>query len=177
MEDKRLKRVFDQVRLSQEREEAMLADLLNEKKEVSGMKQTNNRHRIPAAALVAAVLVIALAGTAVAASYFGRLDVLPAEGGYENGYHIWGAYQNIPPERLSKELLDYAALLSHLRARFLCSLQVPSWLFLSSSQNPRARSQLSRYWQANSYCFCGSPCSARFRRSSKKALRALQDFD
>lgn len=109
MEDKRLKRVFDQVKLSPEREEAMLADLLNEKKEVSGMKQTNNRHRIPAAALVAAVLVIALAGTAVAASYFGRLDVLPAEGGYENGYHIWGAYQNIPPERLSKELLDYAA--------------------------------------------------------------------
>lgn len=50
MEDKRLKRVFDQVKLSPEREEAMLADLLNEKKEVSGMKQTNSRHRIPAAA-------------------------------------------------------------------------------------------------------------------------------
>lgn len=65
MEDKRLKRVFDQVKLSREREEAMLADLLNEKKEVSGMKQMNRR-RIPAAAFVAAVLVIALAGTALA---------------------------------------------------------------------------------------------------------------
>ena len=31
MEDKRLKRLFDQVKLSREREEAMLADLLNEK--------------------------------------------------------------------------------------------------------------------------------------------------
>ena len=110
MENKKLNRVFDQVKLSREREEAMLADLLNEKKEVSSMKQTNSRRRIPAAALVAAVLVIALAGTAVAASYFGRLDVLPAESGYENGYHIWGAYQNIPPERLSKELLEYASL-------------------------------------------------------------------
>ena len=34
MENKKLNRVFDQVKLSREREEAMLADLLNEKKEV-----------------------------------------------------------------------------------------------------------------------------------------------
>lgn len=108
MEDKRLKRVFDQVKLSPEREEAMLADLLNEKKEVSGMKQITSKRRIPAAALAAA-LVIALAGTALAAAHFGRLEVFPAEGGYESGYSVWGAYQNIPPERLSKELLDYAA--------------------------------------------------------------------
>lgn len=107
MEDKRLKRVFDQVKLSPEREEAMLADLLREKKEVSDMKQTNRR-RLPAAALVAALMAV-LAGTALAAGYFGRLDVSPAEGGYENGYNVWGAYQNIPPERLSKELLEYAA--------------------------------------------------------------------
>ena len=42
MEDKRLVRMFDQVKLSREREEAMLADLLREKKEVSSMKDTGN---------------------------------------------------------------------------------------------------------------------------------------
>lgn len=68
MEDKRLKRVFDQVKFSREREEAMLADLLTEKEEVSSMKQ-KNRRRIPAAVLVAAALVIALAGTAFAAVF------------------------------------------------------------------------------------------------------------
>ena len=73
MEDKKLNRVFDRVKLSPEREEAMLADLLREKKEVSSMKQTNRR-RIPAAALVAA-LVISLAGTALAVEYFGRVKI------------------------------------------------------------------------------------------------------
>lgn len=108
MEDKKLNRVFDRVKLSHEREEAMLADLLRVKKEVSSMKQINRR-RIPVAALVAAVLVIVLAGTAVAVGYFDRLDVSPVAGNYENGYNVQGAYQNIPPERLSEELLERAA--------------------------------------------------------------------
>lgn len=107
MEDNRLKRVFDQVKLSPEREGAMLADLLHEKKEVSSMKQTTKR-RIPAAALVAAALVAVLAGTAVAVGYSGRLDVTPVDGDFENGYNVRGAYQNIPPERLSTELLERA---------------------------------------------------------------------
>ena len=68
MERQKLNRVFNQVKLSQAREETMLADLLNGKKEVSSMKQTNRR-RIPAAALAAAVLVIALTGTALTAVF------------------------------------------------------------------------------------------------------------
>ena len=68
MENRKLNRVFGQVKLSREREEAILADLLREQKEVSSMKQTN-RHRIPAAALVAAALVVVLAGTAFAAVF------------------------------------------------------------------------------------------------------------
>ena len=104
MEDKRLKRVFDQVKLSREREEAMLADLLNEKKEVSGMKQMNRR-RIPAAAFVAAVLVIALAGTALA--YFSRMTVAPY--GDEGGYSVRAETGNVPLSELSEDVLQRAA--------------------------------------------------------------------
>ena len=104
MEDKRLKRVFDQVKLSREREEAMLADLLNEKKEVSGMKQMNRR-RIPAAAFVAAVLVIALAGTALA--YFSRVTVAPY--GDEGGYSVRAETGNVPLSDLSEDVLQRAA--------------------------------------------------------------------
>lgn len=104
MEDKRLKRVFDQVKLSREREEAMLADLLNEKKEVSGMKQMNRR-RISAAAFVAAVLVIALAGTALA--YFSRVTVAPY--GDEGGYSVRAETGNVPLSELSEDVLQRAA--------------------------------------------------------------------
>ena len=72
------------------------------------MKQTRRR-RIPAAALTAAALVAALAGTALAESYFGRLDVTPMKGDFENGYWVTGAYRNVPPEYLSEELLERAA--------------------------------------------------------------------
>lgn len=113
MEDKRLKRVFDQVRLSQEREEAMLADLLSEKKEVSSMKQTNNRRRIPAAALAAAVLVIALAGTAMAAEYLGWIKIEPIsswlgpDGPEEvSGYAVTFDDTQFPAENLSEEVFS-----------------------------------------------------------------------
>ncbi len=111
MEDKQLKQVFDQVKLSPEREEAMLADLLNKKKEVSGMKQANNRRRLPAAALVAAVLVVVLAGSAIAAGHFGRVNVVPKDqniyGGAGSSYDIYGEYNQIPVESLSEEVLAY----------------------------------------------------------------------
>ena len=78
----------------------MLADLLNEKKEVSGMKQMNRR-RIPAAAFVAAVLVIALAGTALA--YFSRVTVAPY--GDEGGYSVRAETGNVPLSELSEDVL------------------------------------------------------------------------
>jgi len=102
MEDNRLVRVFDHIRLSPEREEAMLADLLSEKKEVSSMKQ-NRKRRIPAAALVAAVLVIALAGTA--AAYLSRVTVAP----YVDGYSVHAETGNIPLSSLPDDLLERAA--------------------------------------------------------------------
>jgi len=107
MEDNRkLVRMFDRVKLSPEREEAMLADLLTDKKEVSGMKQ--NRRKFPAAALAAAVLVIALAGTALAVEYFGKinielLDGFPGEQGEWYGAHM--SEGRVPVSCLSDELL------------------------------------------------------------------------
>lgn len=69
MRDKKLARVMDQVKLAPERENAILADLLREKKEVAGMKG-NRRSRVPAMALVTTVLVaVVLAGTALAAVF------------------------------------------------------------------------------------------------------------
>lgn len=82
----------------------MLADLLNEKKEVSGMKQMNRR-RIPAAAFVVAVLVIALAGTALA--YFSRVTVAPY--GDEGGYSVRAETGNVPLSELSEDVLQRAA--------------------------------------------------------------------
>lgn len=113
MEDnKRLSRVFDRVRLSREREEAMLADLLDEKKEVSLMKQTNNRRRFPAAVLAAAALAAALAGTALAAEYFGRVDI-DFIGGWTDGvseverdaYAVRVPEARVAVESLSEEVL------------------------------------------------------------------------
>lgn len=99
MKDKKLARVMDQVNLSREREEAILEDLLREKKEVSGMKQTNKR-RIPAAALVAAVLVMVLAGTALAAGF-----VLPEVlSGWFN--QTWKEQSGEPIEEAHLELLN-----------------------------------------------------------------------
>ena len=106
MESKKLERVFDRVRLSREREDAILADLTKKhNEEVSNMKQTARR-RVPAAALAAAVLAIVLAGTAVAA-YLSRLTVTP----YEGGYKVRTEAKNIPQESLPADLRERAAAL------------------------------------------------------------------
>lgn len=110
MENNGLARMFDQVKLSREREEAMLADLLKEKREVSSMKQTNSRRRIPAAALAAAVLVAALAGTALAMEHFGRVSLVPqsgtTDGSETSAYSVYGEYDLISADRLSEEVLS-----------------------------------------------------------------------
>ena len=100
MEDRKLTRVFDRVKLSREREDAILAELLSEKKEVFSMKQINRR-RIPAAAL-AAVLVAVLAGTALAVEYFGRVNISRVE----EGYKLEANAKNIPLSSLSEEVLQ-----------------------------------------------------------------------
>ena len=73
------------------------------------MKQTTRR-RIPAAALVAAVLVIALAGTALAAGYLGRvrisqIDDYCGNSGDQKGYGVDMPDSCIPVASLSEEVL------------------------------------------------------------------------
>ena len=63
MEKNELNRVFDQVKLSPEREEAMLADLLNEEREVYTVK---NRKKITVVLAVAAAMLLTTAALAVA---------------------------------------------------------------------------------------------------------------
>lgn len=111
MEDKRLRRVFDRVKLSREREDAMLANLLREKKEVSNMKNTRKR-RLPAAALAAAVLIVVLAGTAIAAEYLGRIDIELLDGfAGEQGewYSASMAGERVPADSLSEDIWTASA--------------------------------------------------------------------
>lgn len=113
MENQKLIQVFDQVKLSQEREEAMLADLLREKKEVLNMKREESvirRRRIPAAVLVAAILVIVLAGTALA-DHLGwvRIESIISwlgPDGPEEGSAYTVTHENtcFPAENLSEEV-------------------------------------------------------------------------
>ena len=110
MKDKELVRVLDQVKLSREREDAMLADLLRGEKEAASMKE-NRKHRIPAAALAAAVLVIIFAGTALAAEYFGkvRIEFVDHIIGAKDGYFAIGPGGAIPADSLSEEVLALCA--------------------------------------------------------------------
>lgn len=144
MKDKGLARVLDQVKLAPEREKAILADLLSEKREALSMKQTNRR-RIPAAALAGAVLVIVLAGTALAAGYWGRVTIIPQNrdtgGGKESNYEIYGNCDPIPAENLSEAVLALVAETdefgSGMIARDFASLsECEAFLGLELADNP-----------------------------------------
>lgn len=112
MGNQKLDRVFDRVKLSREREEAMLADLLMEEKEGSGMKQTNRR-RLPAAVLAAAMLAAVLAGTALAVEYFGKVRIEHIDGfvGHKEGYFAYGPSGSgiIPADSFSEDVLALCA--------------------------------------------------------------------
>lgn len=148
MEKQKLTRVFDRVKLPPEREEAMLADLLAEKKEVSRMKHTNRR-RIPAAAFVAAVLVIALAGTALAAEYLGWIKIeaisswLGPDGPEEgSGYAVTFDDRRFPAENLSEEVFAIGEEIGdvHLPGRMIAFNSWPAceeFLGVDLANNPR----------------------------------------
>lgn len=104
-----LNRMFDRVKLSREREEAILADLLSEKKEVASMKK-NTKRKIPGLTLVAAVLALVLAGTALAAGYMERVRISPVDDYYgdssgQEGYAVDMPEGCIPAASLSEEVL------------------------------------------------------------------------
>ena len=100
MEDKRLKRVFDQVRLSPEREEAILEELLEDRR----AERRGGRYR--AAALAAAVLAVVLAGTALALEYFGKVELeLIDNFRGRKGYAVYMPEERVPADSLPAELL------------------------------------------------------------------------
>lgn len=98
--------LFDGVRAS----DRLKMEVMNMKRE-----ETKRIRRIPRAALAAAVLVLALAGTALAAEYFGwvKLRTLGPEEmqGAEtlSGYLAEAEYERIPLENLAGEALRRAA--------------------------------------------------------------------
>ena len=92
---KEYKETFDRVHASQR----LKTEVLNMKRE----ENVTKRRRIPAAALVAAVLVIALAGTA--AAYLSRVTVTP----YGDGYSVQSEAGNVPLASLSEDVLQRAA--------------------------------------------------------------------
>lgn len=87
MKDKTLHRVFDGVKLTPEREEAILAGLLEEKREASGRKHMERRKRGIPAVFAAAVLAAILTGTAFAV-VLERLEIRIFPGAEEPGYTV-----------------------------------------------------------------------------------------
>ena len=115
MDDKRLQRVFAQVKPDPAREEAILTDLLKEKKEAEAMKHGENRtykRKIPAA-LAAAVLVLALAGTALAVEIIQRVSVTMMNPDEENvsteGFQVDIQAGAVPLESVPEEARERVA--------------------------------------------------------------------
>ena len=97
---KEYKETFDSVHASRR----LKTEVLNMKRE----ENVTKKRRVPAAALVAAVLVIALAGTAVAEGLFGRVSVSAGTRDRDDGHTFHGNFQTVPLESLSEELLAYS---------------------------------------------------------------------
>jgi len=92
--EKKYREVFDGVRASGR----LRMEVMNMKRE-----ETKRVRRIPRAALIAAALVLALAGTAVA--YLSRVTVAP----YGDGYSVHAEAGNVPLASLSEVVLQRAA--------------------------------------------------------------------
>lgn len=97
-------------------------------------EQTKRIHKIPRAALAAAVLAIALAGTALAAEYFGWLkSARPLEASElynantTAGYRTEIEYGRIPVESLSPEALEWISSLPGTEERPFDSQSFDSW--------------------------------------------------
>lgn len=104
MDKNRLNRVFDQVRPSPDREEAMLDRLLREE-EREGANMLKHRNKLRAAVLVAAALAVILAGTALAGEIASRIEVriYESKGGERAGYSAPTYVMPVPLESLPEE--------------------------------------------------------------------------
>lgn len=102
--EKEYRELFDGVRAS----DRLRREVMNMKRE-----ETKRIRRIPRAALIAAVLVVILAGTALAAELLGYIQIdlkNPDETNTSGeGYTGGAAYQTIPGESLSEAALERAA--------------------------------------------------------------------
>lgn len=106
--DNRLRRMFDQVKMERPREEAILGDILSG---TGGLVPDQRRTRaIPRFALMAAVLVFVMAGTAAAIGYFGRVRIEesdhPGGGRWDGSYRAYMSDCVIPLDSLSAEVRD-----------------------------------------------------------------------
>ena len=106
---KEYRELFDEVHASQR----LRTEVMNMKHE-----EIKPTHRIPRAALIAAVLLIALAGTAVAAELLGYVQIdlkNPDETNTSGeGYTGKAAMQTIPAESLSEAALERAAAMEDI---------------------------------------------------------------
>ena len=93
---KEYREMFDEVHAS----ERLRTEVMNMKRAENGSERT--RRRVPAAALIAAALVVVLAGTALAVEYFGRVNVSRMG----EGYSLEANAKNIPLSSLSEEVLQ-----------------------------------------------------------------------
>lgn len=123
--EKKYRELFDGVHAS----ERLRTEVRNMKHE-----QTKRIHKIPRAALAAAVLAIALAGTALAAEYFGWLkSARPLEASElynantTAGYRTEIEYGRIPVESLSPEALEWISSLPGTEERPFDSQSFDSW--------------------------------------------------
>lgn len=94
----------------------------------------NTKHRIPTAALLAAALVIALAGTALAAEHFGWLhSIRPVEpdelynSNTQSGYQTEMVYDKIPAENLAEAALNWIASVPGTEDRPFDSRSFDTW--------------------------------------------------
>jgi len=97
---KEYKETFDGVHASQR----LKAEVLKMKRE----ENARSKRRVPAAALVAAILVAALAGTALAVEYFGKVDITFNDNS-TTGYSVLGPGGIIPADSLSEKVLALCA--------------------------------------------------------------------
>lgn len=102
--EKEYRELFDEVRAS----DRLRAEVMNMKHE-----ETRQTRKIPRAALAAAVLLLALAGTALAAGVFGQVLIKlddPDETNFSgSGYSGQAEYRTIPAENLSDAARQRAA--------------------------------------------------------------------
>lgn len=132
--EKEYREMFDGVRASGR----LRMEVMNMKRE-----ETKRIRRIPKAALIAAALVLALAGTALAAELLGHIQINLKNPNETNtsgeGYTGGAVYQTIPAESLSEAALERAAEMEEIcySWKFDSWSEAAAFLGLELLRNPK----------------------------------------